>query len=236
MSIIPLISCWEQYILAHPAGDLHDFGRWLQTQSQPTPSATTPQPPSFPASAKNSPPATSTPTTPTPDPLLLASQSLGTARPDLDASAYSTLLVNRLGNINLFVSKPIIRKLGFAKELEFGVLIQVYLMGHPNKKELSHRMLIETSTGVEITRRLAKKGLLRETIDPNDRRSARLTVTDKGLRLIKEGYTRIAPIHKEFLTPLEPEEQLQLVGMLARLYDYHSARIHQLIDKLRDRR
>lgn len=233
MSIIPLISSWERYIDTHPAGDLHDFGRWLQTQSQSTHSATAPQPASFPASAKTSPPTTSTRT---PDPLLLASQSLGAARPDLDASAYGALLVNRLGNINLFLSKPIIRKLGFAKEMEFGVLIQVFLMGHPNKKELSHRMLIETSTGVEITRRLAKKGLLRETIDPNDRRSARLTVTEKGLRLIKEGYSRIAPIHKEFLTPLEPEEQLQLVGMLARLYDYHSARIHHLIDKLRDRR
>jgi DNA-binding MarR family transcriptional regulator len=221
MSIIPLISSWEQYILTHPAGDLRDFGRWLQSQSHPQ---IQPQP---------NPLIQPTPRTPTqsatgtPDPLLHARQSLG-ASTDLDAPAYGTLLVNRLGNINLFLSKPIIRKLGFAKEVEFGVLIHVYLMDRPNKKELSRRLLIETSTCVEITRRLAKKGLLRESIDPSDRRSARLTITDKGLRLIKKGYTGIAPIHKAFLTPLEPEEQLSLVGMLARLYDYHSARVDNI--------
>jgi DNA-binding MarR family transcriptional regulator len=226
MSIIPLISSWEEYILTHPPGNLRDFGRWLQTPSQPThpPSeATQPQPqPAHPQSAAS-----------TPSPLAHARQSLGTST-DLNASACATLLVNRLGNINLFLSKPVIRKLGFAKELEFGVLIHVYLMGRPNKKELSRRLLIEASTGVEITRRLAKKGLLRETIDPNDRRSARLTVTDKGMRLIKEGYAGIAPIHKEFLTPLEPEEQLQLVGLLTRLFDYHSARVGNLVERLTD--
>ncbi len=237
MSIIPLISSWEQYVQNHPAGNLQDFGRWLQTTSQPTqpPSAAKTAPSSearSPAPSAN-PSATSAPSTP--NPLAHARLVLGSSA-DLDAPAYGTLLVNRLGNINLFLSKPIIRKLGFAKEVEFGVLIQVYLMGHPNKKELSRRLLIEASTGVEITRRLAKKGLLRETIDPNDRRSARLTVTEKGMRLIKEGYTGIAPIHKEFLTPLEPGEQLQLVGMLARLYEYHSARIVSLIDRPKDRK
>jgi DNA-binding MarR family transcriptional regulator len=216
MSIIPLISSWEQYILTHPSGDLQDFGRWLQTESLST----------QPQSPISTPPST-------PNPLAHARQSLST-NTDLDAAACATLLVNRLGNINLFLSKPVIRKLGFAKEIEFGVLIHVYLMGHPNKKELSRRLLIEGSTGVEITRRLAKKGLLRETIDPNDRRSARLTVTEKGMRLIKEGYAGIAPIHKEFLTPLEPGEQLQLVGMLTRLFDYHSARVENLIDRLTD--
>jgi DNA-binding MarR family transcriptional regulator len=239
MSIIPLISSWEQYLQSHPAGNLQDFGRWLQTTFQPTqPPSTAKTAPSSEAlspASSASPSDTSAPSSAsTPNPLAHARLVLGN-NADLDAPAYGTLLVNRLGNINLFLSKPIIRKLGFAKEVEFGVLIQVYLMDHPNKKELSRRLLIEASTGVEITRRLAKKGLLRETIDPNDRRSARLTVTEKGMRLIKEGYTGIAPIHKEFLTPLEPGEQLQLVGMLARLYEYHSARIVSLIDRLRDR-
>jgi len=220
-------------MLTNPSGDLQDFGRWLQTPSQPAQPQSNVQsgPQSAPQSGPQSAPQSATPT---PNPLAQARLALGNSA-DLDAPAYGTLLVNRLGNINLFLSKPIIRKLGFAKELEFGVLIQVYLMGRPNKKELSRRLLIEASTGVEITRRLAKKGLLRETIDPNDRRSARLTVTEKGMRLIKEGYTGIAPIHKEFLTPLEPGEQLELVGMLTRLYEYHSARIVNLVDNLRDR-
>ena len=190
MSIIPLISSWEQFLTLHPSGDLREFGRWLQRQT---------------------------------DPLPQARQSLATAA-NIDASAASTLLINRLNTINYFHSKPIIRKLGL-KDAEFGVLVQVHLMDRPNKRELCRRLLIENSTGVEITSRLAKKGYLRETPDANDRRSARLSLTEKGLRLLKEGSSGFATIHSEFLVPLTSEEQQQLVGLLTRLHEYHSARL-----------
>jgi DNA-binding MarR family transcriptional regulator len=216
MSIIPLISSWEQYILTHPAGDLRDFGRWLQLNPPPTPAS--------------SPAASSTPVEP--DAILLARQSLST-NINLDASAASALLITRLSHINYFLSKPVTRKLGFTKDMEFSVLVQVYLMDRPNKKELCHELLIENSTGVEITRRLAKKGLLRETIDPNDRRSARLTVTEKGQRVLKEGYAKLAPIKTDFLNPLAVEQQQQLVSLLTRLNEYHSARLLRAVKALR---
>jgi DNA-binding MarR family transcriptional regulator len=224
MSIIPLISSWERYILTYPTGDLHDFGRWLQSQpplSQPPPSQPPPsQPPPSPAPLPAAPPSAAT----EPDPILRARQSLAITA-NLDASTAATLLVNRLNAINYFLSKPIIRKLGFTKDAEFGVLVQVRLMDRPNKKELCRQLLIENSTGVEITRRLAKKGYLRETVDPNDRRSALLSLTEKGLRVLKEGFIGFQPVHKVFLDPLPPEQQQQLVAMLTLLYEYHSARV-----------
>jgi DNA-binding MarR family transcriptional regulator len=223
MSIIPLISSWEQYILTYPAGDLHDFGRWLQTQTQPQPakSSASPQPSATPA------PQTPAPAPAEPDPVLRARHSLSTTA-NLDASTATTLLINRLNAINYFLNKPVIRKLGFTNDAEFGVLIQVRLLDRPNKKELCRQLLIENSTGVEITRRLAKKGYLRETTDPDDRRSARLSLTEKGLRILKEGFTGVQPVHKIFLDPLPPDQQHQLVAILTRLYDYHRARIDNL--------
>ncbi|HTR32120.1 MAG TPA: MarR family winged helix-turn-helix transcriptional regulator [Puia sp.] len=196
MSIIPLISSWEQYILTHPSGDLREFGRWLQ-QDYPPPAET--------------------------DPMPVARHSLATSA-NLNASAASTLLINRLNAINHHLSKPIIRKLGL-KDVEFGVLVQVHLLDKPNKKELCDRLLIEKSTGVEITRRLAKKGYLRETVDPNDRRSARLSLTEKGLRLLKDGSSSFKSIHENFLVPLATDQQQQLVAMLTRLHEYHSGRV-----------
>jgi DNA-binding MarR family transcriptional regulator len=212
MSLIPLISSWEQYILTHPAGDLRDFGRWLQapvSQPPPAPQRSTPSPEPAPAE---------------PDSFAPARLSLG-INIDLDPGALGTLLVARLHMITHFLSKPVIRKLGFTKDAEFSVLIQVHLMNRPNKKELCRQLLIQNSTGVEITRRLAKKGLLRETIDPNDRRSARLSLTEKGQRLLKEGYSGFKSIHKGFLTPLSPEQQLQFVTLLTNLHEYHSANL-----------
>src|SRR5579863_7671963 len=214
MSIIPLISSWERYIHTHPAGDLHDFGRWLQSSvSQPTPAPQlpTPSPPPHPTPAE-------------PDSFTQARLSLG-INVNLDPGALGTLLVARLHMINHFLSKPVIRKLGFTKDAEFSVLIQVRLMNRPNKKELCRQLLIQNSTGVEITRRLAKKGLLRESIDPNDRRSARLSLTEKGQRLLKEGYSGFKSIHKGFLTPLSPDQQLQFVTLLTHLHEYHSAQL-----------
>jgi DNA-binding MarR family transcriptional regulator len=193
MSIIPLISSWEQFLTIDPSGDLREFGRWLQSPA------------------------------PSPDPLPDARHSLATIA-NIDASAASTLLINRLNTINYFHSKPTIRRLGL-NDTEFGVLVQVHLMDKPNKRELCRRLLIENSTGVEITRRLAKKGYLRETVDTNDRRSSRLSLTEKGLRLLKEGSSGFKAIHQEFLVPLSPDQQQQLVALLTCLHEYHSARL-----------
>ena len=230
MSIIPLISSWEQYIQTHPTGDLRDFGRWLQLPS------TTPHPVSTPEPASSQPALTAEKVTPLApalmDLILQARRSLGTNL-NLDASAVGTLLIARLSNINQFLSKPVTRNMGFTKDVEFGVLVEVYLMDRPNKKELCHQLLIENSTGVEITRRLAKKGLLRETIDPNDRRSARLSVTEKGQRLLKEGYAKLSTIHTGFLTPLPVDQQQILVSLLTRLNEYHSARLQRVVKALR---
>jgi DNA-binding MarR family transcriptional regulator len=221
MSIIPLISSWEQYIITHPTGDLQDFGRWLQTPvSQPTLTPQLPTP--FPESAAAE-----------PDFLAPARLSLG-ININLDAGGLGTLLVARLHMINHFLSKPVIRKLGFTKDAEFSVLIQVHLMNQPNKKELCRQLLIQNSTGVEITRRLAKKGLLRETIDPNDRRSARLSLTEKGQRLLKEGYSGFKSIHKGFLTPLSPDQQLQFVTLLTHLHEYHSDKLRKQFSTLQE--
>ena len=157
-SIIPLVSSWEQYIAAEPGGNIQDFARWLLAEK--------PSPPS--------------------DSITLARHSLATDR-HLDAMAASALLITRLQRIMHHRSKPAIKELGFTKDMEFAVLVQVALMGRPNKKELCRQLLIENSTGVEITRRLAKKGYLLETVDENDRRSARLSITEKGEKVIKKG-------------------------------------------------
>lgn len=232
MSIIPLISSWEQFILTHPSGSLQDFGRWLQTPPLTAPDTAAAHSPDTAANT----PLTTTPNTTPPQPsakpadsdaVLHARRSLSTTA-NLDAATAATLLINRLNAINYFLTKPVIRKLGFTKDAEFGVLAQVRLLDRPNKKELCRQLLIENSTGVEITRRLAKKGYLRETVDPDDRRSSLLSLTEKGLRILKEGFTGAQPVYKVFLDPLPADQQQQLVAILTRLYDYHRSRIDNL--------
>lgn len=101
-------------------------------------------------------------------------------------------------------SKPIAKELGLAKPLEFEVLMQISIMDRPNKKELSKEMFIEGSTGVEITKRLADKGFINEKPDSKDRRSARLSLTEKGQQTLLKGYTKLSAIHTELLNTLPP--------------------------------
>ncbi|HEY6902074.1 MAG TPA: MarR family winged helix-turn-helix transcriptional regulator [Puia sp.] len=147
---------------------------------------------------------------------------------EMDATARAAILIGRIHRILQFQSKPVAKELGFTKPMEFAMLVQTAIMQNPNKKELCQEMLIEGSTGVEITKRLATQGFIRVNIDSKDRRAARLSLTEKGKETLTAGYTKLSPIHTSFLDALEPEEKQQLVNLLARLNDYHTRQLPPL--------
>jgi DNA-binding MarR family transcriptional regulator len=151
---------------------------------------------------------------------------------DLNDTSQGALLIARLHRILRVLSKPIIKNLGFTKDMEFAVLVHVAIMDKPNKKELCRELLIENSTGVEITKRLAKKGLIAETPDPGDRRSALLSITDKGKKILLQGYDRLAAVHTSFLDALGIDEKRQLVTLLTRINQHHSEQINNRPDFL----
>lgn len=214
-SVIPLLSSWENYLSTHPEGDIPGFARWVLSQQHTGPS--TPKPEQATRSAGPSPSVQQSTAAPS---------SLIPPSAELDDNAQGALLITRLHGLLRLYSKPIIKELGFTKDLEFGVLVHVAIMNRPNKKELCRQLLIENSTGVEVTRRLAKRGLITEQPDPNDRRSARLSVTEKGKQIIYRGYEKLAPFHTSFLDALTAEEKRQLVTLLSRINQYHSSFVY----------
>jgi len=155
-----------------------------------------------------------------------------TTTTELNDTAQGALLIARLHRILRLFSKPILKDLGFTKDMEFAVLVQIAIMDKPNKKELGQELLIENSTGVEITKRLAKKGVIAETPDPNDRRSALLTVTEKGKKILLKSYDLMSRLHTSFLDALSPEEKRQFVNMLSRVNHYHTNQINNRPDFL----
>jgi|GEM_PF-1314611 len=246
-SVIPLLSSWEAYIRVYPQGTLPGFGRWLLANSEtatdfessiPTLAAyakkfTTDQSEIFvgvpirsarPAAEPLPPEGAATPPAHPQPP----NQAPNQPPQQLDVTQQSTLLIVRLTRILGFLSKPIMKRSGFTKDMEFAVLVQVKLMDHPNKKELCRELRIENSTGVEITRRLAKKGLLLEEADEKDRRSARLSLTEKGKTVLRQLYEQMSPLYSGFLDALSPEEKKQLVALLSRLNEAHSLHIANL--------
>ena len=206
-SVIPLLSTWEKYISAHPDGDIPGFAAWVLAKQDPR--VQTPPP-------VQTPPRVQTPPSEAPPP-----QTTGP-----DDNAQGALQIARLNGFLRIYTKPIIKDLGFSNHLEYGVLVHVAIMNRPNKKELCRQLLLENSTGVEITRRLAKRGLITEQPDPNDRRSARLGVTEKGKKAIHRVHEKLAPFHTSFLSALSSEEKKQLITLLTRLSQYHTSQLN----------
>jgi len=217
---MPLLSKWEEYLNQYPDGDITGFARWVLAAAPPAASTPSPAPASSqPTSGQLSPaPVSSHP----------ASSATSGSPTELDSTAQSLLLISRLHRIVQFRCKPIVKYLGFTKPQEFSILVQTAIMNNPNKKQLCNEMLIEGSTGVEITRRLTAKGFLKEKPDANDRRSALLSLTEKGKQTLLQGYTKLSPIHAEFLATLNEAEKQQLVSMLARLNEYHTRQLPPL--------
>jgi DNA-binding MarR family transcriptional regulator len=210
-SVIPLLSEWEKYTQDHPGGDIPAFARWILAGEKSA------------APAAPAPPATPAPT-PTPQNANLNA--------NLNDVAQAAPLITRNHRILRLFSKPIIKDLGFTKDIEFEAVVHVAIMDRPNKKELCRELLIENSTGVEITKRLAKKGLIAESPDPEDRRSALLSITDKGKKILQQGNNRLSPVHTSFLDALGPEEKRQLVNLLSRINKYHSDQLNYRPDLL----
>jgi len=198
-SVIPLLSEWEKYSTENQNGDIPGFAKWVLANEKTTGPAT-------PAS-----PHYTNPVTP--------------AKP-IPATAEAGLLIDRLHRLLGAISKPTIKSLGFPNEMEFVVLAHVAILNKPNKKQLCQELLIEISTGVEITKRLAQKELITETPDPNDRRSALLDISGKGIEVLAKSYEWFSNLRVNFFEPLAEEETKLLVTLLSRLNEHNTARLN----------
>jgi DNA-binding MarR family transcriptional regulator len=203
-SIIPLLSKWEEYLGAFPDGDMEGFAHWLLATQ---PAAVTPSDTGDRATGDR------------------ATGDRATAAPAPDTTQPFPLLIARLHRMLEFLSKPLAKELGLSNSLEFDLLIRIAVLDRPNKKQLCQELFVEGSTGVEITKRLAAKGLILEKPDPEDRRSARLSLTEKGKQLLLQGYTKLETIHSDFFGSLRPQEKEQLSVLLARLNTHHASQI-----------
>lgn len=198
ISVIPVIQLWEEFTKTKHKSSVEDFARWILengSNGKQASSETAPE------------------------------KLAGDIPTGPDESGQAALLVNRLQRMLQLMGKPLLKKIGFNKGQEYGMLVEIYLMGNPNKKELSKKMLMENSTGVEITRRLVKMGLIHEENDPEDKRSTRLSLTETGKKRLFDSYQSLGKIQEDFLRCLSMAERKQLVALLQQVEQYHAAKI-----------
>ncbi len=106
------------------------------------------------------------------------------------------------------------------------------LMDYPSltKMQLIEKNAHEKQTGIEIIKRLVKNNLLSETPDEHDKRSTRVSVTEKGKVVFLESMKDITVVSKIMCGKLTFEEKENLLNSLKKLNTFH----HTVYTKFRN--
>ncbi|WHF52024.1 MarR family winged helix-turn-helix transcriptional regulator [Chryseobacterium gotjawalense] len=97
------------------------------------------------------------------------------------------------------------------------------MMDYPSltKMQLIEKNAHEKQTGIEIIKRLVKNGLLVESPDQNDKRSTRISVTEKGKKVFLKSMKEITMVSKIMCGKLNGEEKENLLNYLKKLNTFH---------------
>jgi MarR family 2-MHQ and catechol resistance regulon transcriptional repressor len=116
--------------------------------------------------------------------------------------------------------------LGLSLGLSEFATLEVLLHKGPLPVNVIGKKVLLTSGSITVAvDRLESKGLVHRTGDPQDRRARIVRLTEKGKRLIQEGFERHAIDMEETLAVLSAGERRELVRLLKKAGLWAAARI-----------
>jgi DNA-binding MarR family transcriptional regulator len=100
---------------------------------------------------------------------------------------------------------------------QFAVLNAVVDAENADQRTVGERIGLDRSTTAEIVTRLADRGLLRRVRDPRDGRRNLLRLTEEGETAHRQMARRVVRMNKDFLAPLDPDEQKTMLELMWRV-------------------
>ena len=100
---------------------------------------------------------------------------------------------------------------------QFAVLARLAEQGPLSQNHLGRETAMDAATIKGVVDRLVRQGLVETAPDPDDRRRLTVGLTDSGRTLYDGLLSTALAISSRTLDPLSPDEQAQLVELLARL-------------------
>ena len=129
----------------------------------------------------------------------------------------------------IMVLSDTLRRVGHAYEIasdlntqELLALLTLSSNGMMMVKDITEQLPgVSPSTLTRILDRLEADGLVVRTLNPMDRRSFRVKLTDRGVQIVADYQTRLESLAESMLEPLSPAERM----MLAELHATMASRI-----------
>ncbi len=104
---------------------------------------------------------------------------------------------------------------------DFSFLIYLFPNHSFTKMELIEKNVMEKTSGMEVINRLLKNELLKQSTDINDKRSKRLTLTEKGKTALVQSFEQMNAIANIITGDLNTYQKQTLMHLLDQLHHYH---------------
>ena len=110
----------------------------------------------------------------------------------------------------------------------FSFLYHLNLVDSYRKMELIKIHHLEPPSGIEVLKRLLKRGFIEEFDDPDDGRAKRICITESGRRKIKEILPRMEQVFSRMSADMSISEKMHVISFLKNMNDFHEREISNL--------
>ncbi|WP_157278823.1 hypothetical protein [Olivibacter sitiensis] len=130
-------------------------------------------------------------------------------------------LLTHLGRYKMNYVRMALEGTPFDTYDEFAFVLSLVFAGSYTQSQLIEKHVQLKPTGMEIIRRLLRKNLIVQEVSQDDKRSKKLSVTDMGRAAFYKTLSRINAVNDMVMSPLNRQEQLQLLELLQKLDKPH---------------
>lgn len=102
----------------------------------------------------------------------------------------------------------------------------LYHLSHTDsyrKMELIKMHHLEPPSGIEVLKRLLKKGFIAEFDDAEDKRAKRISITEKGKKELQRIMPKMKEVFQLMTAELSLNEKLHAVGFLKQMNNFHAS-------------
>lgn len=201
-SYLPLIEAWENYLEISNKADVKDFAFWLLKKEN--------------IEIKKEEKA-----------LDVYFESNTQEHKYAYKSSEAAFLLWRLSKFIRYYTKPVLIENGLASQDDFAILSHIDYRKSCSKREVTEANIIDSTTGIEIIKRLIKQGLVSEKLNNDDKRQKIISLTKLGkvkLYSIYAGFSKI----QDVMADMNVEQRELLIQTLKNLDLFHTKNVEAL--------
>lgn len=110
----------------------------------------------------------------------------------------------------------------------FSFLYHLNFADSYRKMELIKLHHLEPPSGIEVLKRLLKRGFIEECDDPDDGRAKRISITESGKQKINEILPKMEQVFARMSADMSTSEKMHVLSFLKQMNDFHERKISSL--------